>query len=148
MIDNSKDYPKSVVRRAERLIEIARALKGEKQTGRYFHCTFILKKRKIISIGINDYIRVHPEWKYGPYYPSRASDTSIYHPGIHSEIDAIERLNTDTDTSSLEFWNIHICNNGDIGCSKPCFNCSRVLNELGYKRLYYFDESGDLQQMP
>ena len=37
-----------------RLTEISVALKSKRQTGRTFHTTFILEKKRIISIGINN----------------------------------------------------------------------------------------------
>lgn len=39
-------------------IDISKALKGQKQTGRSFHITFAVLKKKVLAIGVNNYDRV------------------------------------------------------------------------------------------
>lgn len=134
---------KNILKRVEAYIEIARALKGKHQTGQFFHVTFICRKRKVISIGINNYNKLCPEHKFGSYKPIKTERQETYIPGVHSEISAIIKAGRE-DCSDLCFFNIRIGNNNQIAPSKPCVNCQRVLNQLGYKAIYYFDTKGQL----
>lgn len=122
----------------DRLIEISRALKGKNQTGKSFHTTFILRKRKILSIGINNYNSTHPRTKN---YPSRYKGTG-YIAGVHSEISSLIKLGYMNDYSNLTLVNIRIGNDGLIRNSAPCLGCSQVLSGCNFKRIYYTTESG------
>ena len=50
----------SVLKKFRRSIEITKALKPSKATGRAFHSTLIFNKNKLISIGVNNYNKTHP----------------------------------------------------------------------------------------
>lgn len=130
---------KNLLQRVNNYVEIARALKGDHQTGQFFHVTFLCRKRKILCIGWNDYMRLCPEHRFGVYEPTKTSMEGAYRPGIHSELSVLIRSGLE-DCTGLDFFNIRIGNNGQIGSSKPCKNCQRVLNQVGFKHIYYFDQ--------
>lgn len=121
-----------------KLEEITRALKSSKQTGKSFHTTFAFRGNKLLSIGINNYNKHHPSHKFGKYKPTKGS--GIYVPGIHSEVSALIKLGLE-DCSDITFVNFRINNNGTLANSKPCLNCKRVLEQVGYKKIWYFDGS-------
>lgn len=121
----------------KRLEEITRCLKSHNQTGKTFHTTFIYKGNKLLKIGHNSYKKLHREHKFGKYHPTK-DDTSRYTAGVHSEMNAIIRLGQ-TDCSDLTFCNIRIGNNDKPLISKPCGNCRRVLEQVGFKTLWYYD---------
>ena len=121
-------------------VEIARALKPSNQTGQYFHTTFIYRKRKALAIGINNYNKINLASRWGEYLPCKNDGPTRYIAGIHSEISALIKNGLE-DCSDLDFFNVRIGNNNQIGMSKPCKNCQRVLKQVGFKNLYYFDES-------
>lgn len=135
---------KNIRRRIEHYVEIARALKPTNQTGQFFHTTFICKKRKILAIGINNYNKTIDTRKWGEYKPNKALNTESYRPGIHSEISALIKLGRE-DCSDLDFYNIRIGNNDEIMVSRPCPNCQRVLEQVGFKNVYYYDERKRIQ---
>lgn len=145
MIKAAFDISKNIVRRVERYIEIAYALKPASQTGQFFHLTFVCSKKKILAIGINNYHKILDSRKWGEYKPCKTDNVSSYRPGIHSEISALIKLGRE-DCSDLDFFNIRIGNNGEVMVSKPCLNCQRVLNQIGYKNIYYFDENKVLKR--
>lgn len=122
----------------KKLEEITRALKSSKQTGHSFHTTFAFRGNKLLSIGINNYNKQHPSHKFGQYRSTKGS--GIYVPGIHSEVSALIKLGVE-DCSDITFVNLRIDNNGKLANSKPCFNCTRVLNQIRYKNVWYFDGS-------
>lgn len=123
-----------------RLIEISKALKPKRSTGRAFHTTFAVRNRRIIKIGINDYNKIHPAYKYGEYY-SYKEFGSVYRPSIHSEIKMLIRLGEE-DLSQYEIVNVRINNNNVPAMSAPCPNCARVLKALNPKAIYYSTDKG------
>ena len=122
----------------EKSITIARALQGQRQTGRSFHTTFVYEKSKLIIIGINNYDKHRPWHKFGKYKPLKPEIKGQYIPCLHSEIDALSKLDT-SDYSKLTFINIRINNNGVLANAKPCGNCERVISDINYKQFLYFD---------
>lgn len=122
-------------KKVARYVEIARALQPKYQNGRSFHVTCIFDKSKLLSIGVNDYRKIHPSRKFGVYSPTKAG--SNYISGIHSEISSIMRLGEE-DCSRFTFLNIRLDKNGNPALAKPCSNCFGVLkNQVGFKRIYY-----------
>lgn len=134
---------KTIRDKIKKCVEITKCLKKDKETGRSFHCTFIFEKNKLLSIGFNNYKKLHRKHKFGDYKGTKANPDQ-YVAGIHSEIDAIIKLGR-TDCSKLTIVNTRIDNNNNINISKPCENCMRVLRLLGYKNIYYFDSDAQLQ---
>ena len=122
-------------KRLEKCIEISLGLRPSKQTGRSFHTTFIFDKKRILSIGTNDYNKHHPYHKMGEYRGFK-SNPEHYRPCFHSEISALLRLG-DEDCSRYVFVNVRIDNNNKISMAKPCQNCQKILDGVGYKKIIY-----------
>jgi hypothetical protein len=120
----------------KRLELITHALKPALQTGKSFHTTFVYNKNKLICIAHNNYNKIHPYHKFGKYESTRADGD--YKAGIHSECSAIIKMGLE-DCSRLTFINIRISNEEKPAISKPCINCQRVLDQVGYKNIWYFD---------
>ena len=119
-----------------RLESITKALKPRYQTGRAFHATFVFNKSKLICIANNDYSKLHPYHKFGEY--KAVSNKDQYVAGIHSECAAIIKLGLE-DCSHLTFVNVRINNHDQVAISKPCINCARLLSQIGYKHLWYYN---------
>jgi hypothetical protein len=122
----------------KRLESISSALKPLVQDGRAFHTCFIYSGSKLLTIGMNQYKKIHPYHKFGKYISYKNEE---YDSALHAEIDALIR-HGESDCSNLTFINIRIDNNGNPAISKPCGNCQRILDGVGYKNLYYFDGTG------
>lgn len=122
-------------KRLEKCIEISLGLRPSKQTGRSFHTTFIFDKKRILSIGTNDYNKHHPYHKMGEYRGFK-SNPEHYRPCLHSEISALLRLGEE-DCSRYVFVNVRIDNNNKISMAKPCQNCQKILDGVGYKKIIY-----------
>jgi deoxycytidylate deaminase len=124
----------------ERCVEITKGLKPQKQNGRSFHTTFIFHKARILSIGYNDYKKLHPYHRLGKYVGYKTNPEN-YQPCLHSEISAILKLGEE-DLSKYSFVNVRIDGKNNLALSKPCPNCERVLRQVGFKRLFYSSENG------
>tara|TARA_R110000765_G_scaffold213066_1_gene318102 strand:- start:1208 stop:1603 length:396 start_codon:yes stop_codon:yes gene_type:complete len=120
----------------KRLEEIAKALKPIHQSGKSFHVTVIFKKNKLLCIANNNYKKLHPWHKFGRYLPTKSE--GVYTSGIHSECAALIKLGR-MECDDLTFVNLRIDNNGEPAMSKPCKNCHRVLEQVGYKQLWYYN---------
>lgn len=134
-------------KRLEKCIEISLGLRSSKQTGRSFHTTFVFNKNRIISIGTNDYNKHHPYHKMGKYTGYK-TNPEHYRPCLHSEISALIKLGEE-DCSRYTFVNVRIDNNNKISIAKPCQNCQRILDQVGYKRIIYSSgEKGFAEILP
>ena len=134
---------KNIHNKIKKCIEITKALREERSSGRSFHSTFIFDKSKLLSIGFNNYKKLHRRNTFGPYKGTK-DNPDQYIAGIHSEIDAIIKLGR-TDCTGLTFINIRVDNNDMPNISKPCENCFRVLQGLRFKHIYYIDSLGGIQ---
>ena len=126
-------------------IEICACLKQDKETGRSFHATFIYDKGKLLSIGFNNYKKLHRRHIFGNYKGFK-DNPEKYVASIHSEIDALIKLGR-TDCSRLTFINIRIDKNNLANIAKPCENCFKVLQGVGFKNLYYTTNYGDIESL-
>ena len=129
----------------QKLIEVARAMKGEKSTGKSFHVTGIIRQNKIVCIGWNNYNKQHPAHRFGAYENYKGF-TDRFRPGIHSEISAIIKMGQE-DLSGYSMVNIRINNNFQVAMSKCCPNCERVIRQLGLKRLFYTTNLGNFEEL-
>jgi len=132
-------------KRLEKCIEIAFGLRSQKQNGRSFHATFIFDKKRIISIGTNDYNKHHPYHKMGKYLGYK-NNPQNYRPCLHSEISALLRLGEE-DCSRYTFVNVRIDNNNKTTIAKPCLNCQRILDGVGYKAIFYSDSENGFSKI-
>jgi deoxycytidylate deaminase len=129
----------NVARKANRIVEIAYALKPKYATGRSFHVTGIFNKNKIISIGINNYRKTHP--KSYEFIKDEVVNEGDYFPSIHSELSAILKLSVE-DCSDFTFFNVRIDKNNQINNSRPCSGCVKLLKQVGFNHFFYSDEKG------
>lgn len=132
-------------KRLEKCIEISLGLRPQKQTGKSFHTTFIFNKNRILSIGTNNYNKEHPYHRMGKYHGYK-KNPSQYHPCLHSEISALLRLGEE-DCSRYTFVNIRIDNNNKVSIAKPCPNCQRVLDQVGYKKIIYSESENTFAEI-
>lgn len=124
----------SLPNKLSRLIEVAKCLKPERQTGKHFvSCAAFLGSR-MVGLGFNDYTREHPRHKFGEYKPTR-SDSKNYKPSLHAEIALIKKLKHDP--QDLTFYIVRIDNNNQVALARPCKNCEKQLYKTGFRRIVY-----------
>lgn len=107
------------------------------------HFSFILNKKKIITIGFNNQ-KTHPiNLKYR--FVNRKNIPINDLVGTHSELNALIKLGTD-DVSGLVLVNTRINRNGEIDLSMPCTGCQSFLTTLNFKKVFYSTKSGNFEQ--
>lgn len=130
---------------AQRLVEIAHAMKPDLSSGKSWHITAIVKQGKIICIGWNNYNRLHPAHIYGEYKNYKGF-TDKFRPVLHSEISALIKLGQE-DLTGYTMINLRINNLNQVALAKPCFNCEKVLLGLNLKRIYYSTNLGTFEEL-
>jgi len=92
------------------------------------HFTFILLKKRVISVGYNLSFKTHPlAGRYGYRFNN-----------IHSELKAIQNFPYPVSLlPKFTFVNIRIMANGMLGMSKPCKCCQKLLLDFNCTQLWY-----------
>ena len=100
-----------------------------------FHYAFAIRKSRVIAFGKNNLFDASKtalkigrslninKWKEYPY--------------IHAECDVIAQLNEKYDKNELEIISLRINRNGEFRLAKPCINCQKTLQILGYKNIWW-----------
>lgn len=112
----------------QRCIQVAREMMPLCRTGRAFHMTFILNKRKLLTWATNNYKDAHLAHRFGAYVPLRSFNGG-YIAGRHSEGECIKKFINKfghSDFSGLSLFNVRIGFNGEPMLAKPCTNCQRI----------------------
>lgn len=91
------------------------------------HFSFLLRKNKILSVGVNQQYKTHPlAAKYGHRFSS-----------IHSEVHAISNWKHSLHECIL--LNIRLDKWGNLRYSEPCPYCKKFLNDLNIPCVYSKD---------
>lgn len=126
-----------------RVLELARLLQPEKQTGKNFHVSAAFQKSKIIAIAWNNYQEANLSHVFGEYLPTRGG--ANYQAGRHSEAQLLKKIKTPT--KDLTIVNVRLGRKGEAMIARCCPNCERILRERGFKKLLYSiseNESGTI----
>lgn len=124
-------------RRFKKLIELGHALKEKSQTGRAFHLSAIYNKSRLISLGINDYNKSHPQTLNYNYHKNAK---------MHSEMRATLKLGL-TDCEGLTIVNLRIDNNDKIANAKPCRGCESLIRSLNFKKVFCSNNEGEFEEL-
>jgi deoxycytidylate deaminase len=104
-------------------------------TGKNKHFSFLFRRGNLISLGWSDSCKTHP----------LASKYGYRHETIHSELACILRVRSDLKGCRLVNTRINI--RGEIGISKPCKNCQRLLRDFGIVDVWYTNYFGEFERM-
>jgi len=124
------------IKNFDRLIKITKAKFNINQLtpSRYLISAMIINKNRFV-IGFNDYNKTHP-------FTLQVKPDTV---SKHAEIDAISRWNFDSNL--LPSSTIYLCGLTIVGnfciSSKPCHQCLIKLNQVGIKRVIYFNNFKD-----
>lgn len=124
-----------MVKKYTNLIDISLSLLPDINDSKSKHFTFLLKRKKIISIGYNKTKKSHPIcYKYGHKFNA-----------IHSEVDAILKASRYLQTlNNLILVNIRLStlslikSKPILRMSKPCIACRKLIASIPQiKHIYY-----------
>lgn len=121
----------------QKIISITKEL-ANVPIGKNRHFSFFVRRNTIISIGWNDYFGTHPYCKRYGYDKKR----------IHSELAALIKFRGNySDLRKCTIINSRVNRFLDIGMSKPCEVCSRLIKEIGFKKVYYSNIDGEFVKL-
>lgn len=102
------------------------------------HVAFIYKGKKLLSVGVNSN-KTHPLSK------KKFSSSQC------AELNACLRLGLKRrhlpDFGDLTMIVVRLGGDGELAMSKPCPFCQDLMRQCGFKRVYFSDTSGELQQL-
>lgn len=99
---------------------------------RFKHFTYIVDGNKILSIGYNNAWKTHT---IANKYKHRFNC-------IHSEVSALIRFQYPEEyLSRCKIINVRINKSGDICMAKPCNHCLPILTNVGFKEIWFTNNS-------
>lgn len=102
------------------------------------HTAYIIKKGRIVAIGVNC-LKTHPKILWYKYPEYR-------HGAIHAELRAcLNGRRSIYDKHSLVV--IRVDNNGKLNLSKPCLGCQDVIQHFRFREVWYTDQKGEFVQL-
>lgn len=127
----------------DKIIEISYALAGKcRHNKRCKHFSFILKNKRIVSIGMNS-PKTHPlNLKYNYINKQRHKISEVV--GTHSELRAVIKLGLE-EYKGYTLVNTRINRNQEIDYSFPCNGCMEMIKELGFDRVIYTTKHGEFK---
>lgn len=124
----------------KRFFEIARLISQTSEYRRIKIGAIVVKKNKIISVGVNSY-KTHPVQKrYNKFrFDTVAKDTNHT---LHAEIQALVNIPNGTDLNDLTIYIYRESRNGGTAKSRPCPSCMNLIKDIGIKKICYTTEEG------
>jgi deoxycytidylate deaminase len=99
------------------------------------HFSFLVRRTKILSIGINSNRSHTAAKKFGHYMNN-----------IHSELSAIVHFPKSQDITRCTLYNVRILkSDNSIAMSKPCKHCKKLIYAFGIKKVLYTNYQGNFE---
>jgi len=129
----------------KKIVELSYALLPTHGDYRCRHASFIIYKDKIMSIGINNPNKTHPNnLKFG--YRNKRNEPINEIIGIHSELAAVIKFGRQT-LQDLDIVNTRIDRNNMLVLAKPCIGCQDMLKQLGINRIFFSNNQSRFEQL-
>lgn len=127
----------------KKIIEVSYALAGKcGHNKRCKHFSFILKNKRIVSIGINS-PKTHPlNLRYNYINKQRHKISEVV--GTHSELRAVIKLGLE-DYRGYTLVNTRINRKHELDYSFPCNGCMEMIRELGFDKVLYTTKTGEFE---
>lgn len=120
-------------KRLNRFVQLATALLHKPESS-FKHFSFIVKGTRIYSVGWNSTTK-----------PGAMIDGHRFiYPrgGAHSEADSISNLSDLNICRKGTMVNIRLNKRGQLRNSRPCYICQKIIESVGFNRVYYSTDSG------
>lgn len=121
-----------------RTIDLAKALCPLNFERRTSHIAFLIKKSKIVHIGINR-AKSHPITKNHPYHEYQQT-------GVHAELNVCIKSGKD-DLFKYKLIVIRINRHNQTTNSKPCIGCQGILKQFNVGEVWYSTNNESLEQL-
>jgi hypothetical protein len=118
---------------------LPKAKNARNSKNKFFHFAFGFKKNKLLAIGQNNPEKTHPQ----ALMLAKRFNTDTEHPYLHAETDLISRLwGKHYIDNTLRMVVIRLNKRGQLRCSKPCDQCTQILEALDITKIWWSDNDG------
>lgn len=125
-----------MTRLEKKIIEQAKLIAPSLVNNRCRHISFCTIRNKIISIGVNSYVKSNPiSFKFGSWNGL-----------VHSELNAIVNAARSIDFSKVTLYNVRVKLDGSLAISAPCLSCQKVLSAFNIRRCYFTTEQESFER--
>lgn len=126
--------------RDKRFFEITRLISYTSEYKRIKIGAIVVKKNKVISVGVNSY-KTHPiQKKYNRFrFDVVTKDTAHT---LHAEIQALVNIPYGTELEDLSLYIYREHRDGKLAKSRPCPSCMNFIKDIGIKRICYTTDEG------
>lgn len=116
----------------QKFVDVARKyINGESKNQ---HVSLLVIRNKILSVGVNDYIKTH----------TFAHSNNYRYSHIHSELSCLRRFPwRNFDIKKATIINLRFARkDNSLLLSRPCFNCLDLIGSFGVKYIIYSTPNG------
>ena len=118
--------------------DMLKVAKKNKKPKRYSMVAFLVDDKRVVSVGLNDYVKTHPA----------TPQIEEYIVPLHSEIKCIARylVKHKPIKSSLTLYvaGMTAGRKDNLCCSsKPCESCAKFIKSVGIPRVVYFEKTSE-----
>lgn len=118
---------------------LPRAKECRDTKNKFFHFAFGYKKSKLLGIGQNNPEKTHTQ----ALILARRFNIDTKYPYLHAETDLISRLwGKHYIDGSMKMVIVRLNKKGELRNSKPCSRCSKIIQALGIKDIYWSTDDG------
>lgn len=126
--------------RDKRFFEITRLISYTSEYKRIKIGAIVVKKNKVISVGVNSY-KTHPIQKKYNRFRFNIFKTDTAHT-LHAEIQALVNIPYGTELEDLSIYIYREHRDGKLAKSRPCPSCLSFIKDLGIKKICYTTDEG------
>jgi hypothetical protein len=115
---------------------------------RTFHVTFGIYKKKTLCLGINN-SKTHPNIKKLNYVSEDGEDLRNI-ARTHSELNCVLKIKNKYPSylmKDITFVNVRLDKRGNVKYAKPCNGCFHLMEQVGYKKIYFSNDSGNFFEL-
>ena len=118
--------------------DMLKVAKKNKKPKRYSMVAFLVDDKKVVSVGLNDYVKTH----------TKTPQIEEYIIPVHSEVKCIARylVKHKPIKSSLTLYvaGMTAGRKDNLCCSsKPCESCAKFIKSVGIPRVVYFEKTSE-----
>lgn len=128
-----------------KLLEIAYAIYDPFHSIRSFHVSFLLRRSKILSIGINS-ARTHPVNLKNKKFNRDGKDISSEKLCCSELICINKSKNQNINYGKCKMINVRITRENKLGLAAPCFSCQSLINHYKIKSVFFTTDAGKFEQ--
>ena len=112
---------------------------ARKSVSRFRLGAVLARKNRVLSTGFNDMRKTHP-------LQQKFSLDKSFTLGLHAEVHTCIGVSA-ADLLGADLYVARILRDGSIALAKPCNVCTKFIQDVGIRRVYFTKENGELEVM-